>query len=510
MRFIDRVRIQIRAGDGGDGLVAWRRESHVPKGGPAGGDGGNGGDIVFEADDQVATLMELKFRQHLKADSGRRGGTARKNGRGGEDLVVRVPVGTAVYFEGEASAHGERPPWLDDAKEGILWVPDEDSRDAEAPVADAETPVADPETPAADPDPETPAEDAEAPAADPEVSAVNPEAPADPDDLPADPEREVEEAGIENVWIVDGRVVDAPSVDDLTPAQQDLLEAGVPLEVVTELPHGETITGGAQRRHLRDAQRRKREEGGPRYDRGDLIGDLDQFGDILTVARGGRGGRGNVHFRSSTNRSPDRAEPGTEGEAMWLRLELKLLADVGIVGYPNVGKSTLISAISRARPEIGAYPFTTLTPQLGVVSLSDERTMVVADVPGLVDGASEGRGLGHEFLRHLERTRVLLHLLAPDPTPGREPLADLEALEGELRRYGPMFEGRPRVVALNKVDTPEGEAFIKRTRRALRARKIPLFAISAATGEGTDALLEALWRRLERVRKLEHSRADEH
>jgi GTP-binding protein len=186
---------------------------------------------------------------------------------------------------------------------------------------------------------------------------------------------------------------------------------------------------------------------------------------------------------------------------MWLRLELKLLADVGIVGYPNVGKSTLISRISRARPEIGAYPFTTLVPQLGVVTLSDERSMVVADVPGLVDGASEGRGLGHEFLRHLERTRVLLHLLAPDPTPGREVLADLEALEGELRRYGPMFEGRPRVVALNKIDTDDGAALIKATRRALRKHDIPLFPISAATGEGTQALLEALWRRLQLVRR---------
>jgi GTP-binding protein len=231
-----------------------------------------------------------------------------------------------------------------------------------------------------------------------------------------------------------------------------------------------------------------------------MIGDLDHAGARLLIAHGGRGGRGNVHFVSSTNRSPDRAEPGTPGEAMWLRLELKLLADVGIVGYPNVGKSTLISRISRARPEIADYPFTTLAPQLGVVTLPGDRTMVVADVPGLIDGASEGRGLGHEFLRHLERTRVLLHLLAPDPTPGREVLADLDALEGELRRYGDMFEGRPRVVALNKLDTPESQALVKRARRALRERNIPLFPISALTGEGVDALLEALWRRLEMAR----------
>jgi len=247
--------------------------------------------------------------------------------------------------------------------------------------------------------------------------------------------------------------------------------------------------------HRREAPRRS-----PRRERGQLIADLDQPDARVLIAHGGHGGRGNVHFTSSTNRSPDRAEPGTPGEAMWLRLELKLLADVGIVGYPNVGKSTLISRISRARPEIADYPFTTLAPQLGVVTLPGDRTMVVADVPGLIDGASEGRGLGHEFLRHLERTRVLLHLLAPDPTPGREVLADLDALEGELLRYGDMFEGRPRVVALNKLDTPESQALVKRARRALRERNIPLFPISAVTGEGVDALLEALWRRLDMVR----------
>ncbi|PRP91334.1 GTPase Obg [Enhygromyxa salina] len=441
MRFIDRVRIQVRAGDGGDGAVAWRREAHVPKGGPAGGDGGDGGDVVLVADAQLATLLDLKYRQHHHAPSGRPGGGAGKNGRGGETLEVHVPLGTAVYYEGEATGHGERPPWLDD-----------------------ETPDETPEGISVEPDGE----------------------------------------GMDNVWIVDGEEVEAPgqagepAEAEADPERVELIELGAPAEVVAI---GETISGGAQRRHMRRGTGRSRRREEPRsYERGDLICDLDADGERLTIARGGRGGRGNVHFRSSTNRAPDRAEAGTEGEGMWLRLELKLLADVGIVGYPNVGKSTLISAISRARPEIGAYPFTTLVPQLGVVSLPGdtyERTMVVADVPGLVDGASEGRGLGHEFLRHLERTRVLLHLLAPDPTPGRELLRDLDALEGELRRYGPMFEGRPRVVALNKIDTTEGQELIKATRRALRKRNIPLFPISAVTGEGTDALLEALWRRLQ-------------
>ena len=434
MRFVDRVRIQVRAGNGGDGAVAWRREAHVPKGGPAGGDGGDGGDIVFVADDQLSTLLDLKYRQHHRADHGRPGGTASKNGRSGADTVVRVPVGTSIFFEGEVGEPGEAPPWRSDpdAGEGITAVPDDED--------------------------------------------------------------------LANVWVVEGAGELSPQpLDDapLSATQTELLEVGAPLDVVAA---GETISSGAQRRLLR-ARGVNAKRSTPSHQRGDLIADLDRDGERLIVARGGRGGRGNVHFRSSTNRTPDRAEPGGEGEALWLRLALKLLADVGIVGYPNVGKSTLIRAISRARPEVGAYPFTTLVPQLGVVSLGRERSMVVADVPGLVDGASAGRGLGHSFLRHLERTRVLLHLLAPDPTPGRSPLVDLDALEGELRRYGPMFEGRPRVVALNKIDTEAGEALIRATRRALRRRNIPLFPISAATGEGTDALLEALWRRLELIRR---------
>jgi GTPase len=437
MRFIDRVRIQVHAGDGGNGAVAWRREAHVPKGGPAGGDGGDGGDVWIVADGQLSTLIDLKYRQHHAAESGRPGAGAGKNGRGGETLEIRVPVGTAVYYEGEASEPGEPPPWSDEQPDGIhVDLDDEDEDD-----------------------------------------------------------------GMENVWIVEGRVIDGDAAQEqvelgkMTEDRAKLLELGAPPEVVAA---GETISSGAQKRHIRPRKSSKPRR--PEHAPGDLLGDLDQDGERLLIAEGGIGGRGNVHFRSSTNRTPDRAEPGTDGEAMWLRLELKLLADIGIVGYPNVGKSTLISRISRARPEIGAYPFTTLVPQLGVVTLSDERSMVVADVPGLVDGASEGRGLGHEFLRHLERTRVLLHLLAPDPTPGRSVLADLDALEGELRRYGPMFEGRPRVVALNKIDTDEGAELIKATRKALRKRNIPLFPISAATGEGTDALLEALWRRLALVR----------
>jgi GTP-binding protein len=208
-----------------------------------------------------------------------------------------------------------------------------------------------------------------------------------------------------------------------------------------------------------------------------------------------------VHFRSSTNRAPDHAEPGTPGVAYWLRLELKLMADVGIVGFPNVGKSTFIRAISRARPKVGDYPFTTLVPQLGVAQLPGERSLVVADVPGLIRGASEGKGLGLDFLRHLERTRVLLHLLAPDFAEDRDPLTDLAALEHELKHYGDMFDGRPRVVAINKIDTSESQEAMAPLRKALRAQGIPLFPISARTGEGVPELMEALWRRVDMVRR---------
>ena len=363
--FVDEVRVRVEAGDGGNGICAWRRESKVPLGGPAGGDGGDGGDVVFVGDRHLSTLLDLRYRRHLNAESGKPGMRKGMNGRGGETLEVHVPVGTMIY--------------VDEA--------DDEDIDAEVEGEDGEA-------------------------------------------APRGPEP------------------------------------------------------------------------------GTLLGDLTEDGQRLVVARGGRGGRGNVHFQTSTNRSPTYAEPGTPGQRMWLRLELKLLADVGIVGFPNVGKSTLISRISRARPKIADYPFTTLVPNLGVVSLGPGRSMVVADVPGLIRGASEGRGLGLRFLRHLERTRVLLHLLALDPDPEREPLADLEALEKELVEYGAGFEERPRVVALNKLDTlsdPAGEALIADLRAELRKRNIPLFPISAATGEGVDALLEAIWRRIEAVKQREPS-----
>jgi GTPase len=223
----------------------------------------------------------------------------------------------------------------------------------------------------------------------------------------------------------------------------------------------------------------------------ELIADLDQPGQLFVAARGGRGGRGNLHFVTSTERAPMRAERGQPGQQRRVRMELKLLADVGIVGFPNVGKSTLISAVSRARPKIADYPFTTLTPNLGVVSRGEERSFVVADIPGLIEGAADGAGLGHRFLKHVERTRVLLHLISVDPDPAREPVRDYDVLLAELERFDPALAARPALVVLSKLDLPETRAALEPLRAEMARRGIELFAISAATTEGIDSLLNA-------------------
>lgn len=229
---------------------------------------------------------------------------------------------------------------------------------------------------------------------------------------------------------------------------------------------------------------------------GDLVADLKAQGDEFVAAKGGRGGRGNIHFATSTDRAPRRAEPGTPGQERTIRLELKLLADVGLLGFPNVGKSSLIARVSAARPKIADYPFTTLVPNLGVVRLSGDRSFVLADVPGLIEGAHQGAGLGLQFLRHLERTRVLVHMLEVSPAPGRSPLEDYETLRRELTLYDPALANRPELVVLNKADLPETRRREKTLARAFERRGRALFAISAATGEGVPALLEAVWKTL--------------
>ena len=331
MKFVDEVEIELVAGDGGDGCSAFRREKFRPLGGPSGGDGGKGGDIVLEANTRLGTLMDLRYKRRIEAKSGEPGRGKDQYGRGGDDTVVQVPVGTQVF----------------------------------------------------------------------------------------------------------------------------------------------------------DAQS------------GELLCDLEEPGQREVIAAGGRGGRGNIHFATSVDRAPRRSEPGVPGERLVARFELKLLADVGLLGFPNVGKSTLIARISRARPKIADYPFTTLTPNLGVVSRDVDRSFVVADIPGLIEGAAEGHGLGHRFLKHVERCRILLHVLALDPDPEREPARDFDALTAELERFDPELAARPTIVALSKADLPDTLEAEEALRAAMAERgRGELYVFSAVTGAGLDPLLDALERKL--------------
>lgn len=234
-----------------------------------------------------------------------------------------------------------------------------------------------------------------------------------------------------------------------------------------------------------------------------LLADLAVAGQRVQVAKGGRGGRGNARFVSSTNRAPRRTEPGEEGEDKQLRLQLKLIADVGLIGFPNAGKSTLISRISAARPKIADYPFTTLQPNLGVVTLSDDRSFVVADVPGLIKGAHEGAGLGHQFLRHIERTKVLIHLVDVSGASGRDPVEDFDTINEELRLFDTQVAAKPQIVAATKIDAVDEPARVKALERHVKKRKRPFMKISAVSGDGLDALLEAAWREIAAVRAAE-------
>jgi GTP-binding protein len=333
MQFIDECSIDVHAGNGGNGLATFRREPFVPRGGPSGGDGGDGGSVILVADDQLSTLLDLRYQKTYKAEHGEHGAGRDKYGKAGADTIVRVPVGTVVYDE-----------------------------------------------------------------------------------------------------------------DDAT-----------------------------------------------------LLADLSSAGQRFVAAQGGKGGRGNIHFATSTNQSPQKAEPGVPGQERRLRLELKLLADAGLLGYPNVGKSTFIAAVSRARPKIADYPFTTLVPNLGVVGLPGGRSFVLADIPGLIEGASEGHGLGHRFLRHVERTRVLVHLMEVSAEPGRDPMHDYDAINRELERYSPQLAERPQIVALGKLDVTETRAAFAEWREKFAARGVELRGVSAATGEGVRELLEAVWAAIRRV-----------
>ncbi|MEM7771303.1 MAG: GTPase ObgE [Cyanobacteria bacterium P01_E01_bin.6] len=334
MQFIDQAEVEVQAGDGGDGIVAFRREKYVPAGGPAGGNGGYGGSVVLTAVTNLQTLLDFKYAHRFRAENGQRGGTSNKTGASGSDRIIEVPCGTVVY--------------------------------------DAET-----------------------------------------------------------------------------------------------------------------------EE---------LIGDLVTPNQTLCVAQGGKGGLGNRHFLSNRNRAPEQALPGLPGETRLIRLELKLLADVGIIGLPNAGKSTLIATLSAARPKIADYPFTTLIPNLGVVRKPTGDGTVFADIPGLIEGAHQGTGLGHDFLRHIERTRLLLHLI--DGT-SEDPIASYQTIQDELEAYAHGLAERTQIIAMNKVDAmmadlEDVEAIADQLRQI---SGYPVFIISAIAKTGLDPLLHAIWSQLDQAPK---------
>ena len=320
--FIDQVKISLKAGDGGNGLVAFRREKYVPFGGPAGGDGGKGASVVFEVDEGLRTLLDFKFQRKFKADKGENGQSSNMHGRGSGDLVLKVPPGTIIKK-------------------------------------------------------------------------------------------------VENE---------------------------------------------------------------------EVLADLVEHGQRATVAKGGRGGRGNSRFASPSNPAPDFCENGEPGEEIEVILELKLMADVGLVGYPSVGKSTLLSIVSKAKPKIGAYHFTTIKPNLGVVQTKDGRGFVMADLPGLIEGASEGVGLGHQFLRHVERTRVIVHIIDMSGMEGRDPYEDYVTINQELKSYNENLSRRPQIVVANKMDLPDSETQLEMFKEQLE-EDVKIVPISTVTRENVDQLL---------------------
>ncbi len=338
--FTDLSHINVRGGDGGAGCMSFRREAYVPKGGPDGGDGGDGGDVVIEADPQLSSLIDYRYKHHFRAERGTHGQGARRHGKDGEDLVLRVPVGTVVR--------------------------------------------------------------------------------------------------------------------ELDPATQT-----------------------------------------PAYD----IADLTQPGERVVVAPGGAGGRGNIHFVTSVRRAPAFAEKGEPAREHWIELEMKLMADAALVGMPSVGKSSIIARISAARPKVADYPFTTLVPNLGVARAASGQSFVVADVPGLIEGASEGRGLGHQFLRHIERTALILHVVdATGGYEGRDVVEDFRTINAELAAYAAELASRPQIVVANKCDLPGTEDAARRLRAEAESQGHPFFKVSAATGEGLDALVSACAAEVARLR----------
>lgn len=330
--FYDYAKVFVKGGDGGNGAVAFRREKYIAEGGPYGGDGGKGGDVVFIANEGLRTLVDFRYKRHFKADRGENGRSKNMHGANGQDLVVRVPVGTVVKL---ADSH-------------------------------------------------------------------------------------------------------------------------------------------------------------------EVLADLTEHEEVFRVAAGGRGGRGNSRFVSSVNRAPEISENGDPGDEKWIELELMLLADVGLTGFPNVGKSTIISHVSAAKPKIADYHFTTIDPNLGVVRLEEGKSFVMVDIPGLIEGASEGAGLGHRFLRHVERTRLLLHVLDVAGSEGRDPLEDFQTINAELKKYNPLLSERIQVIVANKMDIPGAEDNLIRLKEAI-GETHEIFPVSAVTGQGLQDLMYRTWSLLEGI-----------
>lgn len=340
--FIDIAKINLKAGKGGDGAVAFRREKYEPAGGPFGGDGGDGGNIILQADEGIRTLMDFRYKRSYKAENGENGRTKKQFGKKGQDLMLKVPVGTLVK-------------------------------------------------------------------------------------------------------------------------------------------DGET-------------------------DR--VIVDIKEHNQTFVIAKGGKGGRGNAKFATPTRQAPRFAEPGTKGEERTVVLELKLLADVGLVGFPNVGKSTILSILSEARPKIANYHFTTLKPNLGVVKVDEAESFVIADIPGLIEGAHEGAGLGHDFLRHVERTRVLVHVLDTSGIEGRDPIEDFYKINDELFQYNSKLKEKPQIIVANKMDLPEAEDWLKKIKEEFEPKGYKIYPISAATMEGIDRLKFGIWDALSNI-EIEYETFDE-
>lgn len=325
--FIDKAKIIIISGAGGDGMVAFRREKYVPRGGPSGGDGGKGGSVYLKADSGLNTLINFRRKRKFAAEKGENGGAKEMYGKGGEDIIIDVPLGTMVYDN----------------------------------------------------------------------------------------------------------------------------------------------------------------------DTNELLADMVHQDQMVLIAKGGKGGRGNTHFATSAVRAPTYAEKGEPGESKEIRLELKVLADVGLIGFPSVGKSSLIRKVSGARPEVAAYHFTTLSPSLGVVNLDETRSFVMADIPGLIEGASQGVGLGHEFLRHVERSRVLIHVLDIAGSEGRDPLSDFEIINNELEIYSPALAQKKQIVAGNKIDLITNQTELEQIKQQIESKGYSFLPICTLTGEGIKSLLEKAW-----------------